>query len=102
MTQVNHKRRAKKIIINIFNFFFYYNQTKPNQTKKKVAALLSKQKSEYGIKILASMVTKESDPLALTSVITSCQIQDDILRDAILEVLSRADQLPYRYKRSIS
>ena len=48
------------------------------------------------------MVRKESDPLALASVVTSCQIQDDILRDAILEVLSRADQLPYRYKRSIS
>ncbi|KAG2221559.1 hypothetical protein INT45_002573 [Circinella minor] len=64
--------------------------------RSQVAGLLSKQKSEYGLKILASMVTKESDPLALASVVTSCQIQDDILRNAILEVLSRADQLPYR------
>ena len=62
--------------------------------------MLSKQKSEYGLRILASMVTKESDHLALASVVTSCQIQNDILRNAILEVLSRADQLSYRYKNS--
>ncbi|KAI9494934.1 peptidase family M1-domain-containing protein [Zychaea mexicana] len=64
--------------------------------RAQVSALLAKQKSGFALKILASMVKKETEPLAMSTVITACQIQDDTLREAILDVLSRADQLPYR------
>ncbi|KAI8146509.1 peptidase family M1-domain-containing protein [Fennellomyces sp. T-0311] len=64
--------------------------------RSQVAALLAKQKSALALKILAAMVKREKNPIALVHVVAACQIQEDCLRNAILDLLSRAVELPYR------
>lgn len=61
-----------------------------------MAGLLKKTKSVLGLEILADMLRKEQDPMAMASVAVACQIQNELIRKAVLDFLARPGVLPYR------
>lgn len=62
----------------------------------KVSSALAQLKSAQSLQILAHVLKNENDPMALWTIASRARIEDDHLRNAALERLSKADELPYR------
>ncbi|KAJ8654161.1 hypothetical protein O0I10_010237 [Lichtheimia ornata] len=62
----------------------------------EVSSALAKLKSAQSLQILAHVLKNEKDPMALWTIASVARIEDNHIRDAALERLSRHDELPYR------
>ncbi|KAL1924657.1 uncharacterized protein VTP21DRAFT_4311 [Calcarisporiella thermophila] len=61
----------------------------------RVAEFLSASKSAFGLEILAEMLERERNPLALLPIVMACNMRDERIRQALLKFLQRPE-LPYR------